>query len=145
MLVISENKDYFGEVDVIGIAKRQPKLIYGKVARELREKKGFSLNDLAVRLKVKENVLVGVENQMKPLTEDLCKKYCEIFDVKKEDFFDLDLDVYIATDKGTILKTYESSEECRKEFDRYMGEWLKMKRIKQDVLIDFSINESKEV
>lgn len=138
MLVISENKDFFGDVDVIGIAKRKPNLVYGEVARHLRENKNWTINDLAKRLEVKENVVKGIEAQLKPLTEDLCKKYCEIFGVDKEAFFDLDLDVYIATDKGTILKTFETSKECRECFDKVMEEWLKNKRVKQEYLVNFS-------
>ena len=120
MRVIDQTGRYFGYVNCLGIAKAKPELRYGKVAKELREEKGLSLQDLSKELSIKVALIEGIESQTKGMTEDVMKRYCDFFGKKKEDFFDIDLDRLICGDNGIVLKTYKTSEECKKAFDKFM-------------------------
>lgn len=135
MRVIEQNGKYFGETKVLGIGKAKPELRYGKVAKKLREDKGISLEQLSKDLSLKVKHIEEIESQTKGMTEDVMKRYCDYFDVKKEDFFDLDLEKLICGDNGVVLKTYETSEECLKEFEEIMGKFIENDL--KDIIIDF--------
>ena len=133
MKVIEQNGKYFGENKVLGIGKAKPELRYGKVAKELREKKGMSINELSGALSIKAKVIEEIENQVKGMSEEVMKRYCDFFEVKKEDFFDLDLEKLICGDNGVVLKTYKTSKECIDEFEKILDMYL----MDENVLIDF--------
>lgn len=133
MKVIEQNGKYFGETKVLGIGKAKPELRYGKVAKQLREEKGITLEQLSKDLSLKVKHIEEIESQTKGMTEDVMKRYCDYFDVKKEDFFDLDLEKLICGDNGVVLKTYNTSDECLNAFNNIMNMYLN----DENVLIDF--------
>ena len=125
MIVIQEDGNYFGETKVLGIGNAKPELKYGKVAKELREKAGLSIEDLSKELSIKAKLIEEMEEQKKGMTEEIMSKYCEKFNVKKEDFFDTNTARLILGDNGIILKTFDTAEECKKVFTELMENYLK--------------------
>lgn len=135
MRVIEQNGAFFGETKVLGIGKTRPELRYGVVAKQLREGKGLSLEDLSKELSIKVKEIEGIESQTKGMKEDIMQRYCDFFGAKKEDFFDLDLERLICGDNGVVLKTFDTSEECHKAFDEIMNKYISNEL--NDTLIDF--------
>lgn len=133
MIVIQEDGNFFGETKVLGIGNAKPELKYGKVAKKLREDAGLSVEDLSKELSIKAKLIEEMEAQTKGMTEDVMARYCEKFNVKKEDFFDTNTARLILGDNGVILKTFETAEECKKAFELCMKGYLDNK----DLLIDF--------
>lgn len=133
MIVIGEDGNYFGETKVLGIGNAKPELKYGKVAKELREKAGISLEDLSKEFSIKVKLIEDMENQQKGMTEEIMSKYCEKFNVKKEDFFDTNTARLILGENGVVLKTFDTAEECKKAFDKLMEDYLDT--CKDDTLI----------
>jgi transcriptional regulator with XRE-family HTH domain len=133
MIVIQEDGNFFGETKVLGIGNAKPELKYGKVAKKLREDAGLSVEDLSKELSIKAKLIEEMEAQTKGMTEDIMKRYCDKFNVKKEDFFDTNTARLILGDNGVILKTFETAEECKKAFELCMKGYLDNK----DLLIDF--------
>ncbi len=140
MIVIQEDGNYFGETKVLGIGNAKPELKYGKVAKELREKANLSIEDLSKELSIKAKQIEEIEAQTKGMTEDVMARYCDKFNVKKEDFFDLNTARLILGDNGVVLKTFDTAEECKKAFDICMKGYLD----NPNLLIDFrgDINEN---
>jgi len=142
MIVIQEDGNFFGETKVLGIGNAKPELKYGKVAKELREKANISLEDLSKELSLKIKQIEDIEAQTKGMTEEVMARYCEKFNVKKEDFFDTNTARLILGDGGVVLKTFDTAEECKKVFDKLMNEYIgdvNMPRIDfiKDMIIDF--------
>lgn len=138
MIVIQEDGNFFGETKVLGIGNAKPELKYGKVAKKLREDKGISLEDLSKEFSIKVKLIEEMEAQTKGMTEEIMKKYCDKFNVKKEDFFDTNTARLILGDNGVILKTFDTVEECRKEFDKLMETYLEASEIAtRDMVVDF--------
>jgi len=133
MIVIQEDGNFFGETKVLGIGNAKPELKFGKVAKKLREDAGLSVEDLSKELSIKAKLIEEMEAQTKGMTEDTMKRYCDKFNVKKEDFFDTNTARLILGDNGIILKTFETAEECKKAFELCMKGYLDNK----DLLIDF--------
>lgn len=133
MIVIQEDGNFFGETKVLGIGNAKPELKYGKVAKKLREDAGLSVEDLSKELSIKAKLIEEMEAQTKGMTEDVMARYCDKFNVKKEDFFDTNTARLILGDNGVILKTFETAEECKKAFELCMKGYLDNK----DLLIDF--------
>lgn len=133
MIVIQEDGNFFGETKVLGIGNAKPELKYGKVAKKLREDAGLSVEDLSKELSIKAKLIEEMEAQTKGMTEDTMARYCDKFNVKKEDFFDTNTARLILGDNGVILKTFETAEECKKAFELCMKGYLDNK----DLLIDF--------
>lgn len=133
MIVIQEDGNFFGETKVLGIGNAKPELKYGKVAKKLREDANLSVEDLSKELSIKAKLIEEMEAQTKGMTEDVMARYCEKFNVKKEDFFDTNTARLILGDNGVILKTFETAEECKKAFELCMKGYLDNK----DLLIDF--------
>ena len=133
MIVIQEDGNFFGETKVLGIGNAKPELKYGKVAKKLREDNGISLEDLSKEFSIKVKLIEDMENQQKGMTEDIMKKYCDKFNVKKEDFFDTNTARLILGDNGVILKTFEDADKCKKVFDKLMEDYLDT--CKDDTLI----------
>lgn len=114
----------FGSTKVIGIGKRQPKLIYGQKAKELRENAGLTIDELASKFKMKPFDIERLEEQKQSLTDKIYEKYHKEFNVEKEYFFDLDLETLILSGEGHILKSFETSEECRKAYNDIMEDYF---------------------
>lgn len=133
MIVIQEDGNFFGETKVLGIGNAKPELKYGKVAKKLREDANLSVEDLSKELSIKAKLIEEMEAQTKGMTEDVMARYCDKFNVKKEDFFDTNTARLILGDNGVILKTFETAEECKKAFELCMKGYLDNK----DLLIDF--------
>ena len=120
MIVIQEDGNFFGETKVLGIGNAKPDLKYGKVAKKLREEANLSFEDLSKELSIKAKLIEEMEAQTKGMTEDVMARYCEKFNVKKEDFFDTNTARLILGDNGVILKTFETAKECKEMFDKIM-------------------------
>lgn len=133
MIVIQEDGNFFGETKVLGIGNAKPELKYGKVAKKLREDANLSVEDLSKELSIKAKLIEEMEAQTKGMTEDVMARYCDKFNVKKEDFFDTNTARLILGDNGVILKTFETAEECKKVFDKLMKDYLDT--CKDDTLI----------
>lgn len=112
-----EKNTLFGSTKLLGIGKRQPKLIYGEQAKKLREDAGLSIEELASEFKMKPFDLGRLEEQKQALTDKVYEKYKKKFNVEKDYFFDLDLETLILSAEGHILKSFETGEECRKAFE----------------------------
>ena len=133
-----QNGKLFGSTPMIGIGKRQPALIYGEKAKELRENAKLSTSELAKELNMKETEIKLIEQQKRALDDKAFKKYSEKFNVEKEYFFDLDLETLILTADGHIIKSYETSEECLKAYNELMDRYFTDLANDQDImLIDF--------
>ena len=140
MIVIQEDGNYFGETKVLGIGNAKPELKYGKVAKELREKEELSIEDLSKEFSIKAKVIEEMEAQTKGMSEEIMAKYCEKFNVKKEDFFDTNTARLILGDNGVVLKTFDTAEECKKAFNKIMLDYI----ANRDLFIDFSENALQE-
>lgn len=125
IIIKDENGTLFGSTKIIGIGKRQPNLIYGEKAKELREKAGLTIDELASEFKMKSFDLERLEEQKQSLTDKVFEKYKKKFNVEKEYFFDLDLETLILSGEGHILKSFNTSEECKKAFNKIMEEYFK--------------------
>jgi transcriptional regulator with XRE-family HTH domain len=125
MIVIQEDGNYFGETRVLGIGNAKPELKYGKVAKKLREDAGLSVEELSKEFSIKAKLIEEMEAQTKGMTEEIMAKYCEKFNVKKEDFFDTNTARLILGEGGVVLKTFDTAEECKKVFDKLMEDYLK--------------------
>ena len=133
MIVIQEDGNFFGETKVLGIGNAKPELKYGKVAKKLREDANLSVEDLSKELSIKAKLIEEMEAQTKGMTEDVMARYCDKFNVKKEDFFDTNTARLILGDGGVVLKTFDTAEECKKVFDKLMEDYLDT--CKDDTLI----------
>ena len=133
MIVIQEDGNYFGETKVLGIGNAKPELKYGKVAKELREKEGLSIEDLSKEFSIKAKLIEDMEAQTKGMSEEIMAKYCKRFGVQKEYFFDTNTARLILGDGGVVLKTFDTAEECKKVFDKIMEDYLDT--YKNDTLI----------
>ena len=138
MIVIQEDGNFFGETKVLGIGNAKPELKYGKVAKKLREGAGLSVEDLSKELSIKAKLIEEMEAQTKGMTEDVMARYCEKFNVKKEDFFDTNTARLILGDNGVILKTFDDAETCKRFFGYYMGLYLKDK----DLISDYRVQDN---
>ena len=49
IIIKDENGTLFGSTKIIGIGKRQPNLIYGEKAKELREKAGLTIDEASAK------------------------------------------------------------------------------------------------
>ena len=138
MIVIQEDGNYFGETKVLGIGNAKPELKYGKVAKKLREDANLTKEELSKEFSIKVKLIEEMEEQKKGMTEEIMKKYCDKFNVKKEDFFDTNTARLILGDGGVVLKTFDTAEECRKEFDKLMETYLEASEIAtRDMIVDF--------
>lgn len=137
MIVIQEDGNFFGETKVLGIGNAKPELKYGKVAKKLREDAGLSVEALSKELSIKAKLIEEMEAQTKGMTEDTMKRYCDKFNVKKEDFFDTNTARLILGDGGVVLKTFDTAEECKKAFEDIMKRYLSDKEKEEDTLVDF--------
>ena len=135
MIVIQEDGNFFGETKVLGIGNAKPELKYGKVARKLRMDAGISVQELSKEFSIKADLICKMEDQEKGMTEEIMKKYCDKFNVKKEDFFDLNTARLILGDNGVVLKTFDTAEECKKVFEKIMEDYLEIEQT--NLLIDF--------
>lgn len=134
-----EKNTLFGSTKLLGIGKRQPKLIYGEQSKKLRENAGLSIEELANEFKMKPFDLGRLEDQEQSLTDKVFEKYKKKFNVEKEYFFDLDLETLILSAEGHILKSFETGEECREAFDYIQEQYHKALELNIDKLvIDFS-------
>lgn len=136
MIVIQEDGNYFGETRILGIGNAKPELKYGKVAKKLREDANITVEELSKEFSIKADLICKMEDQEKGMTEDIMKKYCEKFKVKKEDFFDTNTARLILGENGVVLKTFDTAEECKKIFNEIMLSYMANK----DLFIDFSTN-----
>lgn len=125
MIVIQEDGNYFGETKVLGIGNAKPELKYGKVAKKLREGANLTKEELSKEFSIKVKLIEDMEEQKKGMTEEIMKKYCDKFNVKKEDFFDTNTARLILGENGVVLKTFDTAEECRKVFTELMENYLK--------------------
>lgn len=119
-----ENGKLFGSTKIIGIGKRQPKLIYGEQAKKLREGANLTIEQLANEFDVRINIIKKIESQQMMLDEKMYNKYMDKFNINKEYFFDLDLETLILSGEGHILKTFETSEECKKVYEKIMVDYF---------------------
>ena len=140
ILFISEDGNLFGKTSYLGLGKRRPKQIYGEKCKELREKAGISIEELAKEFKIQVKHLDGIEKQEKGLTEANIQKYMEKFNVEREFFFDTDLETMILGENGMVLKTFDNSKDCRGAFKMLLEEFEKKKdaSVKNlDLFVDF--------
>lgn len=137
MIIIQEDGNLFGETKFLGIGNAKPELKYGKVAKKLREDAKLSIEDLSKEFSIKAKLIEEMEAQLKGMTEEIMAKYCEKFNVKKEDFFDTNTARLILGDGGVVLKTFETAEECKEAFEDIMKRYLSNKRKGEDALVDF--------
>jgi transcriptional regulator with XRE-family HTH domain len=140
MIVIQEDGNYFGETRVLGIGNAKPELKYGKVAKKLREDANITVEELSKEFSIKAKLIEEMEAQTKGMTEEIMAKYCEKFNVKKEDFFDTNTARLILGEGGVVLKTFDTAEECKKEFNKIMLGYI----ANRDLFIDFSENALQE-
>lgn len=139
IIIKEENEKLFGVTELLGIGKRQPKLIYGIKAKQLRENANLTIEQLAKELDIRPNIINKIENQQMSLDEKIYNKYMEKFDVNKDYFFDLDLETLILSSEGHILKSFETSEECSNVFKKVMDEYYKaLENGKSFIRIDFN-------
>ena len=139
-IIFKEEKGrLFGSTSIVGIGKRTPKLIFGEQAKKLREKSLLSIDGLAKEFEVKPNVIQKIEEQKGTLTDKLFEKYKEKFKVEKDYFFDLDLETLILTCEGHIIKSFDTSEECKKVYDEIMEDYFNAIENKEKyIIVDFN-------
>ena len=137
MIVIQEDGNFFGETKILGIGNAKPELKYGKVAKKIREEARMSIEDLSGKLSIKAKQIEEIEAQKKGMTEEVMKKYMDIFNVEKEDFFDTNTARLILGDGGVILKTFDSADICKGIFEELMKGYLNAREKKEDYIIDF--------
>lgn len=130
-----ENGNLFGSTNIIGIGKRKPNLIYGEQAKKLREKADLTIEELAKELKINEFDLQRLEEQKQTLTDKVYEKYKKKFNVEKEYFFDLDLETLILSGEGHVLKSFETSEDCKFEYNRIMNEYFEALKNNETIFI----------
>lgn len=58
----------------------------GLLLRELREKRGWTLNELCQKTGLGEDQLLGMENGFLPISENIAKRFSEIFHIPKHHF-----------------------------------------------------------
>ena len=134
-----ENGKLAGSTKIIGIGKRKPILIYGEQARKLREKCSLSIDTLAKDFEVKPNVIQKLEEQRISLTDKLFEKYKSKFGIEKEYFFDLDLETLILTGEGHIIKSFDTSLDCKKAYDEIMEDYFNAIENKEKyIIVDFN-------
>ena len=134
-----ENGKLFGSTNVIGIGKRQPKLIYGEQMKKLREEAGFTIDELATKFRMKPFDIERLEEQKQTLTDKIYEKYKKEFNVEREYFFDLDLETLILNGEGHILKSFNSSDECKKVYEEIMNDYFDaVKNNRPALVVDFS-------
>ena len=140
ILFIGEDGNLFGKTSYLGIGRRRPKQIYGIKCKELREKAGMSLEELAKEFKLQVKYLDSIEKQEKGLTENNIQKYMDKFKVEREFFFDTDLETMILGDNGMVLKTFDNSKDCIGAYKMLLEEFEKRKdnSVKNiDLFVDF--------
>lgn len=140
ILFIGEDGNLFGKTSYLGIGRRRPKQIYGIKCKELREKAGISLEELAKEFKLQVKYLDSIEKQEKGLTENNILKYMDKFKVEREFFFDTDLETVILGDNGMVLKTFDNSKDCIGAYNMLLEEFEKRKdnSVKNiDLFVDF--------
>lgn len=142
-IIFKEEKgNLFGSTKTLGIGKRQPKLIYGEQAKKLREEANITIDALAKEFETRSNVITKIENQSIALDEKMCKKYMDKFNVSKDYFFDLDLETLILTGEGHIIKSFDSSKECREAFNDLMEYYANAVENKdKNIIVDFTVSE----
>lgn len=142
-IIFKEEKgSLFGSTNIVGIGKRQPKLIYGEQAKKLREKSLLSIDGLAKEFEVKPNIIQKLEEQKISLNEKLFEKYKNKFNVEKDYFFDLDLETLILSGEGHIIKSFDSSIECKKVFNEIMEDYFNAIDNKDKfIIVDFNKKE----
>lgn len=139
-IIFKEEKgNLFGSTNLIGIGKRQPKLIYGIKAKELREKAGLTVEELALEFSVKPNLIRKIENHSTPFEAKILNKYLDKFNVDVSDFSDNDLETLILAGDSHIIKSFNSSKECREYFDNIMDDYFNAIANKEKyIFVDFS-------
>lgn len=139
-IIFKEEKGtLFGSTKIIGIGKRQPKLIYGEQAKKLREKSFLSIDGLAKEFEVKPNIIQKIEEQKISLNEKLFEKYKNKFNVEKDYFFDLDLETLILSGEGHIIKSFTTSIECRNIYNEIMEDYFNAIDNKDKfIIVDFN-------
>ena len=139
-IIFKEQKgNLFGSTKIIGIGKRKPELLFGKKAKELRESAKLSVEELAKEFDVRANIINKIEEQKASLDEKTMNKYINKFDVKKEDFFDLDLETLILSEQGIVLASYKTSQECKENFDKIMKDYYNaLDEGKNFIKVDFN-------
>jgi len=144
-IIFKEEKGtLFGSTKIIGIGKRQPKLIYGDQAKKLREKSLLSIEGLAKEFEVKPNIIQKIEEQKISLNEKLFEKYKNKFNVEKDYFFDLDLETLILSGEGHIIKSFPTSIECRNVYNEIMEDYFNAIDNKEKfIIVDFNQKEGK--
>ncbi|MBQ7030821.1 MAG: helix-turn-helix transcriptional regulator [Bacilli bacterium] len=138
IIYVEENGKLFGSTKALGIGKRQPELIYGKQARRLRETAGLTIDELANEFKMKSVDLERLENQRQALTEKIFEKYSKKFDVKKEYFFETDLETLLLTAEGHVIKNFKSGAECLNEFNKLKEQYFECLNNKTKLIIDYT-------
>lgn len=134
-----EKKRLFGSTKIIGIGKRQPKLIYGEQMKKLREEAGFTIEELATKFRMKPFDIERLEEQKQSLTDKIYEKYKKEFNVEREFFFDLDLETLILNGEGHILKSFNTSDECKKIYEEIMNDYFEaVKNNRPALVVDFS-------
>ena len=82
--------------------------------------------------------LQRLEEQKQTLTDKVYEKYKKKFNVEKEYFFDLDLETLILSGEGHVLKSFETSEDCRDEYNRIMYRYFEaIKHDEKIYILDF--------
>lgn len=144
-IIFKEEKGtLFGSTKIIGIGKRQPKLIYGDQAKKLREKSLLSIEGLAKEFDIKPNIIQKIEEQKISLNEKLFEKYKNKFNVEKDYFFDLDLETLILSGEGHIIKSFLTSIECRNVYNEIMEDYFNAIDNKEKfIIVDFNQKEGK--
>lgn len=136
-----QNGTLNGSTRMLGIGKRQPNLIYGIKAKELREKAGLTIEELASEFKMKPFDLERLEEQKQELSNKIYEKYKNKFNVEKEYFFDLELKTLILIAEGHVVKSFSTEEECEKYYAKVMDKYYDaLHNGKNYIEIDFSIN-----
>ena len=134
-----ENGKLFGSTDIIGVGKKQPKLIYGEQAKKLRENANLTVEQLANEFSVRPNIITKIEKQQMALEPKMCNKYTDKFNVTKEYFFDLELETLILSGEGHIIKSFNSSDECKKAYDDIMKRYFNaLNNGENYILVDFT-------
>lgn len=90
---------------------------------------------MAKELKINEFDLQRLEEQKQTLTDKVYEKYKKKFNVEKEYFFDLDLETLILSGEGHVLKSFETSEDCKFEYNRIMNEYFEALKNNETIFI----------
>ncbi len=138
IIFTGENEDIFGSTKMLGIARRQPELIYGKKAKELRESANLTIEQLASTFKMKPFDIERIEEQKQALSEKIFEKYCSKFNVNKEYFFDLDLETLIADSEGHVIKSFKDSKTCKKVFNELKVKYFDAVAKNENLIVNFN-------